>query len=151
MGPLQPISAQPVFVKRKIRAVKQNTPDQITNVPGNATVQPTRVPNFISRFRRSPSPNALQSNVTNEKQPSSPSTPNYRVRVEMLQVAVFIAMPSPNRSQRKNHILDKTDPDPDDESDDELPNIVFGVTRVNFRQPKSIPSPTLPPLQPEPT
>jgi len=59
----------------------------------------------------------------------------------MLQLSVLISMPSPNRSQKKNHILENIDPDQDeeeaDDEDSELPNVVFGVTRVNYRQPKS--------------
>ena len=68
----------------------------------------------------------------------------------MLQLAVLIAMPSPHNSPKKDPILEKLDPDPDKdekESDDVLPEMVFGVTRVNYRQPSS---PTLPP-QPRPT
>lgn len=65
----------------------------------------------------------------------------------MLQLAVLVAMPSPRtRSRRKDPILEKDldlDPD-DDEKDDELPDVVFGVTRVNYQQP---PSPTLQPKQ----
>ena len=117
----------------------------------DATAPPTRMSNLFSRFRRAlPLHNTLEPDATNEKQDPKPSTPNYRVRVEMLQLAVLIAMPSPPRSQRKNSILENLDLDPDDdekESDDELPDMVFGVARVNYRQP---PSPTLQ-LQPKPT
>ena len=140
----QPISAQPVFVKRKIRVVKQNTPDQATNI-SDATASPSRMTNLFSRFRRSLIlHNTLEPDTIDEKQASIPSTPNYRIRVEMLQLAVLISMPSPRKSQRKNPDLD----DDEKESDDELPSMVFGVTRVNYRQP---PSPTLLPLQPKQT
>ena len=44
-------------------------------------------------------------------------------------------------------MLEKTE----EEAEDELPNLVFGVTRVNYRQPKSASSPTLPPQLPIPT
>ena len=63
----------------------------------------------------------------------------------MLQLAVLIAMPSPHNSQRKNSILEKLDLDTDDDEKESyyvLPEMVFGVTRVNYRQPSS---PTLPP------
>lgn len=139
-------------MKRKLRHVKQNTPDQTTNI-SVATTLPTRTTTFFSRFRRSLSlHNTPEPDVTNEKQVPIPSEslPNYRVRVEMLQLAVLIAMPSPHRSLRKNAILEKLDMDHDDyekESDDLLPNVVFGVTRVNYRQPSSPTSP----LQPKPT
>lgn len=134
---MMPISAQPVFVKRKIKAVKQDSPDQTTNV-SDITAPPTRMTNIFSRFRRPLFHNAVEPNVTNEKQAP---TPNYRIRVEMLQLAVVIEMPSPRKSQRKNSNLDLDD----DENDDGLPDMVFGVARVNYRQP---PSPT---LQPKPT
>jgi hypothetical protein len=147
----QPISAQPVFVKRKIRAVKQNTPDQSDIC--DTTAPPTRMSNFFSRFRVRRS--ILSHNATfepyvthNETQTPIPSTPNYRIRVEMLQLAVLVAMPSRRRSRRENPISEK-DPDLDDdekESDDELPDLVFGVSRVNYRQPSS---PTSPPPQPK--
>jgi hypothetical protein len=102
--------------------------------------------NFLSRFRRRPSlPNTLQSNVTNEQQAPTPSTPNYKIRVEMLQLAIFIAMPSQDKSPREKHSLENNDPDPDEDKD-KLPEVAIGVTRVNYRQPKSAPSPTLPPL-----
>lgn len=92
----------------------------------------------------------VQPNANGAKQPSSGTTPNYRIRVEMLQLSVLISMPSQNKSQRKNHILEKTDLDRDEEEDDEseLPNMVFGVTRVNYRQPKPTPTPL---LLPKPT
>lgn len=103
--------------------------------------------NLFSRFRRSLLHNTIEPDTTNEKQASIP-TPNYRIRVEMLQLAVLIAMPSPRRSRRKNSVskLENLDPDDDEkESDDELPDMVFGVARVNYRQPPS----TLLPLQPK--
>jgi hypothetical protein len=153
---MMPISAQPVFVKRKIRIAKSDsdTPDQTTNlnVSDDATAPPSRRSTLFSRIRHSLSlNNALEPDDTsNEKHTPKPSTPNYRVRVEMLQLAVLIAMPSPHNSQRKDTISEKLDMDQDDEekeSDDVLPEMVFGVTRVNYRQPSS---PTLP-LQPNPT
>ena len=115
------------------------------------TAPPTRTSKFFSRVRHSLSLNSsLEPDVINEEQTPIPSTPNYRIRVEMLQLAVLIAMPSPHNSPKKDPILEKLDPDPDKdekESDDVLPEMVFGVTRVNYRQPSS---PTLPP-QPRPT
>ena len=102
--------------------------------------------NLFSRFCRSIllHNTTHEPDVTNETQTPIPSTPNYRIRVEMLQLAVLVAMPSPRRSRRNNPILEKVlDLDDDEkESDDDLPDMVFGVTRVNYRQP---PSPTLQP------
>ena len=125
----------------------------------DTTAQPTRTSKFFSRIRNSlslnrslepESPDVVLNN--NENQTPIPSTtPNYRIRVEMLQLAVLITMPSPhNNAPRKNPILEKLDLDADDdekESNDVLPEMVFGVTRVNYRQPSSS---TLPP-EPRPT
>ena len=105
---------------------------------------------FFSRFRHPLSlHNTPEPEDTDEKQPPIPSTPNYKIRVEMLQLAVLIAMPSPRRSQ-KDSILENLDLDPDDDGkeSDQLHDIVFGVTRVNYRQPSNF---TLLPLQPKPT
>lgn len=89
----------------------------------------------------------VRTDAKGTKQDPSGSTPNYRIRVEMLQLSVLISMPSPNRSQKKNSILESADLDRDEEETDdkdlELPNMVFGVTRVNYRQPKSTPSPMI--------
>jgi len=139
---MMPISVQPVFVKRKIRVTKQSTPDQTTDIT-DVPAPPTTISNLFTRFPRPSLPNIFQSNVTNEQQAPTPSTPNYKIRVEMLQLAIFIAMPSQDKSHRKKHSLENNDPDPDD---DKLPEVAIGVTRVNYRQPKSAPSPTLPPL-----
>ncbi|KAF8195422.1 hypothetical protein BJ912DRAFT_1040377 [Pholiota molesta] len=79
---------------------------------------------------------------------SAPATPaGYKIRVEMLQVAVLIAMPSQNRFQRKNARLDRhghgieeevlSSSDEGDDDDDEtppLPELVMGVTRVRARR-----------------
>jgi len=71
----------------------------------------------------------------------------------MLQVSVLIAMPSPNCTIHKNASLDRirVHPGPSyldyesaDESDDEdqdppvLPELVFGLTRVNYPKPQVV-------------
>ncbi|KAF8817031.1 hypothetical protein BYT27DRAFT_7247596 [Phlegmacium glaucopus] len=173
---MMPLSAQPVFVKRKIRenpAVQQTTTNDTTTIqpstvlttagdPSNLSCPQTgptssghnRMTNLFTRFRRQSLHDVeelVHTNANGEKQAPGP---NYKIRVEMLQLSVFISMPSPHRSQKKHQILENTDPDRDeeeaDDEDPELPNMVFGVTRVNYRQPKSTQSPTLPPL-PTPT
>lgn len=78
---------------------------------------------------------------------SAPIAPaGYKIRVEMLQVAVLIAMPSQNRFQRKNARLDRyghsiaeevlsSSDEGDDDDDDEkppLPELLMGVTRVRY-------------------
>lgn len=89
----------------------------------------------------------------NDVQLTSP-TPSgtYKVRVEMLQVSVLVAMPSPGHAMRKRAKFDRThfpptsdvngityhdDDESGDETDDEeegtvLPELVFGVARVNY-------------------
>ncbi|KAF8158398.1 hypothetical protein B0H34DRAFT_454599 [Crassisporium funariophilum] len=190
---MMPLSAQPVFVKRKIKegtAPKATSTDEPSlpanptstpnNEPNSSTNTPTPIPNTptedtasrisrlmfgptgrFSRHLRSPDA-ATELHPPNPADPAQPSpnahahanataaaaaagaTPGYRVRVEMLQISVLIQMPSPSRSQRKNTRLDKKtkeieDDDEEDEEEEgegELPYMVFGVTRVNYRQPK---------------
>jgi hypothetical protein len=101
--------------------------------------------NLFSRFRRSPlHHDSAQTELAHTDAKNAKQGPNYRIRVEMLQLSVLILMPSPNKSQRKNHMLDNTDVEKEeaDDEDSELPDMVFGVTRVNYRQPKSIVQPT---------
>ena len=85
--------------------------------------------NSFPRIRYSLSLNSsLEPDVISEKQIPIPSTPNYRIHVEMLQLAVLIVMPSPHNSPRKNSTLEKLNLDPDDdekESDDVLPEMVL--------------------------
>ncbi|CAA7261492.1 unnamed protein product [Cyclocybe aegerita] len=87
---------------------------------------------------------------------TTPQSTTYKVRVEMLQVSVLIAMPSPSRTAQKNARLDARksldghDLEEEEEDDEgKLPEVVIGVTRINHRQPKSQcpaipPSPALP-------
>ena len=104
--------------------------------------------NFLTRIRRSSLHDARgtqlpRDNAGATKRTASGLASNYRIRVEMLQLSVLISMPSANKSKRKNHILEKTDPDRDEDDEDlELPNMVFGVTRINYRQPTSTLGPT---------
>jgi len=145
---MMPLSAQPVFVKRKIRENPVVTPNA-TQPSTTATAGGTNPSypltgalssNLFARFRRSPP----SSNANETTGAPSGTIPNYRIRVEMLQLSMLISMPSPNR---KNHMLEKTEEEADDEGS-ELPNLVFGVTRVNYRLPKSASSPILPPQLP---
>ncbi|PPQ91682.1 hypothetical protein CVT25_012895 [Psilocybe cyanescens] len=185
---IKPLSAQPVFVKRKYRdgrvpkdgIIISGGPQQINvenlnaNVndsgspQGVATGHPLRSPlrHLWSRSRRTSTPpqepdaeeaDGLDAEIIAASDlPPSPGGANlppsgatagtpaitYKVRIEMLQVSVVIAMPSQDRTIKKNKALDSMEKneieteDEDDDEDSSLPEIVFGVTRVNYRQPK---------------
>ncbi|KAF9483449.1 hypothetical protein BDN70DRAFT_891697 [Pholiota conissans] len=86
------------------------------------------------------------SNPAPHAAPTGGGTPaGYKIRVEMLQVAVLIAMPSPTHLQRKNARLDRSgineeplsSDDEDEEEEEEeryrpLPELVVGVARVRY-------------------
>lgn len=74
--------------------------------------------------------------------PCSQGPVHYKVRVEMLQVATLIAMPSPNRARRKTS-FDMTE----NENEELLPELALGVTRAPQRLLKTVDEimPTSPP------
>ena len=77
-----------------------------------------------------------------------------KVRVEMLQVSVLIAMPSRDRMQKKDYMSRKSfDGAEEDDSEEPLPEMVFGVARMNYRHPSQTSGTTTPPmaLSPNPT
>ncbi|KAH9480444.1 hypothetical protein JR316_0007044 [Psilocybe cubensis] len=155
---IKPISAQPVFVKRRYRdgrvpkdgVVISGAPQQPPTIVQPPAPRPTAIRRFFSRTRPtypvSQETDDTEALVDAEAIATTTDIPNpaitYKVRVEMLQVSVLIAMPCQNRSIKKGKALDPitNDIETEDEDDDEdapLPNLVFGVTRVNYRQPKS--------------
>lgn len=166
----QPLCAQSVFVKRKYRdgqgpratGIADHAitvlADTSETPPSPAPLAPEtfshRLHKFINprRFSRAPTVDAPVTNV----QPAPPApTGTYKVRVEMLQISVLVAMPSPGHAMRKNARLDRIrspptsdvntithhdDDESGDETDDEeegtvLPELVFGVARVNYPKP----------------
>ncbi|KDR82759.1 hypothetical protein GALMADRAFT_220749 [Galerina marginata CBS 339.88] len=207
---IKPLSAQPVFVKRKY---KDGPPKHISVVPDS--YRPTDVEDLINNGIRPPSPSGSQTSPTTEDHPTAlrsrvrnlwsrsrrnstssqnidpadaeaeggltdtevvpavdgpaagasepastaetKTTTSYKVRVEMLQVSVLIAMPSQNRTIRKNAVLDRVgradieeddDDDDDDDAENVLPELVFGITRVHYRQSKAGKSAANPPSTP---
>ncbi|KAF8964370.1 hypothetical protein BDZ97DRAFT_1919057 [Flammula alnicola] len=194
---IMPLSAQPVFVKRKYRE-KPTTADSPAGAgdghpavildpspspsvaPHTTNTRASRLSNFLRRHRsdansdsdhdtdalplvrspRAPTPLVpsaagagvanVNANATANAATPTATTTGYKVRVEMLQVSVLISMPSPSRAAKKNAKLDRMgsysdiieldDDDDDDEEDrdEPLPELVFGVTRVNYRQPKPL-------------
>ena len=148
----QPLCAQSVFVKRKYRdgqgpratGIPDHTITVLADTSETLTSSPETFSHRISKiFDRSPAP------ADNVQLTSPAPTGTYKVRVEMLQVSVLVAMPSLTHTMRKNARLDRVPPNSDvnaityhdsgDESDEEegtvLPELVFGVARVNYPKP----------------
>lgn len=118
----QPVAAQPVFTKRRIRDATTPSKQAIIVPQTLDTVQPPR-----SRWRR------FCDNFGDgfaEETPAishlNPEKPVFKNRQHMLQVSVLIAMPSPERSFG----FSSTSLDKDVE---ELPEMVLGVTRLPFK------------------
>jgi hypothetical protein len=170
----QPLCAQSVFVKRKYRdgqgpratgnpiSVLADTSETPTSPAPLASPPESfshRLNKFLDRrqFSRAPTVDTPDTNV----QLATPApTGTYKVRVEMLQISVLVAMPSPGHAMRKNARLDRLRSLPtsdinaityhdNDESGDEtdeeeegtvLPELLFGVTRVNYPKPSTKPS-----------
>ena len=125
-----------------------------------ATAFHSRLRNFLRLSRRhdpddfadaEPEIGLPDNELLNNGNSASPMVPiptgGYKVRVEMLQVAVLIAMPSQRRTIHKNALLDqKHDIEEEDDDDEEtpLPELLLGTTRVHYRQPKSGKEATLP-------
>lgn len=88
--------------------------------------QPT---SFTARFLR-----PVRKSNTNSAPPAELEKPA-RPKIDMLQVAVLISMPSPNRPANcSTSTLDKVDEDEED-----IPDIAFGVCRLPYKSPKQPP------------
>lgn len=164
------MAAQPVFVKRKY---KEGTGPKATGADGqvapgfieilsNATPQPVSSPSRLNvrslfrRFNRWPSPPTPPNERGDVELAANPGLPNtaasstpgsYKVRVEMIQVSVLIAMPSSSRAQKK-YAFDDSKPSfdqVDDESEEPLPEVAVGIARLNYRQVKPLTPPTTAP------
>ncbi|KAF9533282.1 hypothetical protein CPB83DRAFT_890380 [Crepidotus variabilis] len=157
---MTPLAAQSVFVKRKYKEGTgpkaagdgQLSPGFVEIMPNAPPPRPTAplhsgVRTLLQRFRRQPDPPTptlepdgvdLEGAGTSAPTTTTTAPGSYKVRVEMLQVSVLVAMPSPTRRRRKNRIADSKQSFDDIEEDGEepLPDIAFGITRVNYRQPK---------------
>ncbi|KAF8908892.1 hypothetical protein CPB84DRAFT_1843256 [Gymnopilus junonius] len=142
------------LIANGIGSPSDNAPRSTTALLNQSTV---RLRNFLRHPRRSNpatnpdlvgaeteglTDNELPNNGKSATQMPPAPTGGYKVRVEMLQVAVLIAMPSQSRTNCKNAILDRAgkqieEEDDDDEGESELPELLLGTTRLHYRQPKS--------------
>ena len=145
--PLQPVAAQPVFVKRKRRdsvnlkslAILQPAPSTIES---SSTLPSSRVRTLFSRLRRQQDSATPSEGIEHTQYPLVPVP---KARVEMLQISVLIAMPSQDKSMRKNALLDSTSPDDDDEAP--LPELALGINKVSYRH-KTLDAQSTPPSTP---
>jgi len=135
-------------VKRKRRdSVNLKSPAILQPAP--STLEPSithpssRVRTLFSRLRRQQDPATLPEGIEHTQYPIVPVP---KTRVEMLQISVLIAMPSQDKSMRKNALLDSISPDDDDEAP--LPELALGINKVSYRHkilhPQSTP-PSTPP------
>ncbi|KAF8221658.1 hypothetical protein L208DRAFT_669939 [Tricholoma matsutake] len=123
---IMPVSVLPVQVKRRNKHGDPCTPSsqklgspssQLPSISGSDSS--TTVSRFLRPFRAQHKP-ALEPPDTAE--PEKPAGP----KIDMLQVSVFISMPSIHRPVDYSMIKNA-----DDEEDEEMiPEVVFGVTRL---------------------
>jgi len=155
----KPLCAQSVFVKRKYRdgqgpratGITDHTITVLADTSETLAPPPETFSHRLSKiFDHSPP-------AINDQLASPAPNGTYKVRVEMLQVSVLVAMPSLGHTLRKNARLDRnravppnsdvnaityhhhrhesTDESDDDEEGAVLPELVFGVARMNYPKP----------------
>lgn len=143
---IMPLMAQPLLVKRRYKdkpAPPSSDPEAPANesppvdVPNSTMPRSAVVPSASSRavtiihslFHRRTSPPPTQPLI------AQPEKPLYRIRTEMLQVGVLVAMPSrpllDDNSTEKQSMQDGYD------DEQNLPELVIGVTRMYYRPPKT--------------
>ena len=139
--------AQPLLVKRryKDKPVPSSSDPQ---TPANES-PPVDVPNSTTHSHSAMVPSASSRAVTiigslfrrttppPPEQPliAQPEKPLYRIRTEMLQVGVLVAMPS--RPLLDNNSTEKQSTQDGYDDEQNLPELVIGVTRMHYRPPKT--------------
>lgn len=137
--------AQPLLVKRRYKD-KPAPPSSDPQSPANES-PPVHIPNSTTQSRSALVPSAssraatiirslLRRTSPPPEQPliAQPEKPLYRIRTEMIQVAVLVAMPSrplDDNSTEKRSMQDGYD------DEQNLPELVIGVTRIYHRPPKT--------------
>ncbi|KIK06189.1 hypothetical protein K443DRAFT_674467 [Laccaria amethystina LaAM-08-1] len=137
---ITPLMAQPLLVKRRYKD-KPAPPSSDPQAPANES-PPVHLPNSTTHSRSAVVPSASSRAATiirslfrrtspPPEQPliAQPEKPLYRIRTEMLQVAVLVAMPSrplDNNSTEKRSTQDGYD------DEQILPELVMGVTRIYY-------------------
>jgi hypothetical protein len=129
----QPISALPVQVKRRSTHTPSKNPQQQEDTPSPQlpsipVPEPSRH-GLLHTFLRAVRTHDAESSLTSAE-PEKPARP----KVDMLQVSVLISMPSVNRPGNcSTSSLGKADEDEEDE--ETIPEVVFGVTRLPYKPP----------------
>ncbi|GLB38499.1 hypothetical protein LshimejAT787_0503640 [Lyophyllum shimeji] len=132
---MMPVAALPVQAKRRLKnanraSSKHQPPDhpQPTDTTSSPTSEP---PPLRQRFLRAFRPRGqIRSEPPAAVQPETPA----RTRVDMLQISVLIAMPTPNRPTNSSTSSFQKTPD----EDEPIPDVVFGVTRLPYKHPNPV-------------
>lgn len=126
---IQPISALPVQVKRRSRntipkPLNPQQDEQSSPSPQSSAALPVSG-SFHQKLLR-----AVRG--FDEVKPPTEAEKPPKVRVDMLQISVLVAMPTPNRLNNSTFTLDKRD---ENEEEVTIPEVVFGVTRLPYKPP----------------
>ncbi|KAG5640144.1 hypothetical protein DXG03_000931 [Asterophora parasitica] len=150
----QPVAALPVQAKRRPKPEPPESDPTVivkteTTPPIPASSPPTPLRQrllSLPSFRRDDTTPPLVHDTPDEKTVNKPP----RVRVDMLQISVLIAMPSPRRppllNDSSSSIVKHSD-DADDEDQCHIPDVVFGVTRLPFKHTTATLTPTPTPTE----
>lgn len=132
---MMPVAALPVQAKRRCKNANRSSsklhqqPDQPQ--PTDTTSPISEPLPFRQRVLRAFRPHdVIRSDPPTAVQPENIA----RTRVDMLQISVLIAMPSPNRlTNSSTSSVDKTS-----DEDEQIPHVVFGVTRLPYKHSNQI-------------
>ncbi|KAG5640160.1 hypothetical protein DXG03_000885 [Asterophora parasitica] len=157
-----PVAGLPVQAKRRpkpgpsilnpesdptVTVKTENTPSDSSPIPASSPPTPLRQRLLsLPSFRRDDTTPPLVHDTPDEKTVNKPP----RVRVDMLQVSVLIAMPSPRRPSLLNDSsssIVKHSDDTDDEERGHIPDVVFGITRLPFKHTTATLAPTPTPTE----
>ncbi|KAF9468598.1 hypothetical protein BDZ94DRAFT_1245809 [Collybia nuda] len=127
---MMPISALPVQVKRRNRnstpMSNPSNPQQEEQAPSSPQL-PSAPPVSASFHQKLLRAVRGLDEITPPTGPEKPA----RVRVDMLQISVLVAMPTPSHpSNSSTYTLDKRN-----ENEETIPEVVFGVTRLPYKPP----------------
>ncbi|KAF8073847.1 hypothetical protein FPV67DRAFT_1479532 [Lyophyllum atratum] len=132
---MMPVAALPVQAKRRCKNANRSSskPKQSPHQPQHtaSTTSPTSesLPIRQRLLRALHRRDEISPEPPTVVQPESPA----RIRVEMLQISVLIAMPSPKPSNSSTSSVDKTSLE-----EEQIPDIVFGVTRLPYKHSNQI-------------
>ncbi|RDB17916.1 hypothetical protein Hypma_000922 [Hypsizygus marmoreus] len=128
---MMPVSALPFQVKRRCKGATASSPSKHDQQPSSSPTispEPSTIRARLLRVMH------WRDDIKSELPVVTPLDKPPRVRMDMLQVSVLIAMPTSNRPTTPSlHKLDDYDYDDDDDEDDEIPEVVFGITRLPYK------------------